>query len=946
MSNRLANRVLLVGWDAADWNVIHPLLDAGKMPNLAGIVKEGVMGNLATLNPQVSPMLWTTIATGKHAFKHGILGFTEPNPNSGGVRPITSLSRKTKAIWNILSQNALKSNIIGWWPSHPAEPINGVMVSNLYQLMHGSIDRPWPMIPGSVHPERIITNLANLRCHTQQLDAGHVLPFVPRLAEIDQDADKRPEMIGDVIAETLTVQNAALAVMQHEPWDFTAVYFNGIDYLSHLFMRYCPPKMEAVTEEEFALYRHVVEGGYILHDIALGKLIDCAGPDTAIMVISDHGFRTKHQRPTHLPNDPNAPTQQHRPYGVLALKGPGIKRDELIYGASLLDICPTVLALFGLPQGQDMDGKVLLGCFKRATATDSIPSWDAIAGKSGEHPIESRLYPFEAQKALEKLIALGYVERPNENNERSVSESLREQEFNLARSYTNAGRGIQAIPILEELSAKWPDHYRFSIHLADAYLSIGRTRDARRVVESLIDRKKHNAAKSRKALAQFSAMQNSSDMGALNWLEMQQVTEWQREASLSAFAVEYLMGSLLHSEKRREDALKHFKQAEKIDEGNIKAHLKLGQIYYEMKMLSQAKRYFTKALTTDPESATAHLGLSKCFLRLQENDAAAEAALDAIGLLYFNPQAHYYLGVALHRLGKIDNAIEALEVAVSQSPSYVKAHYRLSNIYKWHLGDMGRSSRHRLLAEKARGEIIGLQEHRELPRILRREAQLDKQSAYAHEEAIKGAAKPRAIPVTYDPKATIAIVTGLPRSGTSMTMQMLKLGGIQPYADGIRAADVHNPMGYYECEEAKRIHYDASWMGKAAGKAVKIIAQQIRFLPLKYDYRVVFMERDINEIVQSQAHVLGSERDREDHSLASFYLYQTASAKAFLDGANIPTVYMSYNGAIADPTSAARNINAFFAESLDENAMRNAINPGLYRQQVSTGPPSRCEVRA
>ena len=129
-STRQRNRVLLIGWDAADWRVIHPLLDAGKLPALERLVNRGVMGNLATLQPVLSPMLWTSIATGKRPYQHGVLGFVEPTPDGRGVRPVSGTSRKTKALWNILSQEGLYSNIIGWWPSHPVEPIRGAMVSN------------------------------------------------------------------------------------------------------------------------------------------------------------------------------------------------------------------------------------------------------------------------------------------------------------------------------------------------------------------------------------------------------------------------------------------------------------------------------------------------------------------------------------------------------------------------------------------------------------------------------------------------------------------------------------------------------------------------------------------------------------------------------------------------------------------------------------------------
>ena len=110
-----STKVLLIGWDAADWQHVHPLLEAGKLPTLEGMINDGVMGNLGTLKPVLSPMLWNTVATGKLPDKHGIHGFVEPDPIHGGVRPCASTSRKTKAIWNILTQQGMRSNVVGWW---------------------------------------------------------------------------------------------------------------------------------------------------------------------------------------------------------------------------------------------------------------------------------------------------------------------------------------------------------------------------------------------------------------------------------------------------------------------------------------------------------------------------------------------------------------------------------------------------------------------------------------------------------------------------------------------------------------------------------------------------------------------------------------------------------------------------------------------------------------
>lgn len=108
-----ASKLLLIGWDAADWKVINPLLKKGYMPTLQKMMQQGSYGRLATLDPPLSPILWTSIATGKLPYKHGIHGFTESKPDGSGIQPITHLNRKTKAFWNILSQEELKTNVVG-----------------------------------------------------------------------------------------------------------------------------------------------------------------------------------------------------------------------------------------------------------------------------------------------------------------------------------------------------------------------------------------------------------------------------------------------------------------------------------------------------------------------------------------------------------------------------------------------------------------------------------------------------------------------------------------------------------------------------------------------------------------------------------------------------------------------------------------------------------------
>ena len=289
-------RVLLIGWDAADWKLIKPLLDRGEVPSIERMISSGVMGNIATLQPVLSPMLWNTIATGKYPFKHGILGFTEVNPHTNAISPVLSTSRKVKALWNMLSQEGLRAHAINWFASHPAEKINGVCITDFYSRMPQDTKAPWPLAPDAVYPASAADTFKNLRIHPKELTGEILQLFCPLAHEIDQTKDMRIRMLANLIAEALTVHAAATHILEHEPWDFLGVYYGAIDHFCHGFMRYHPPRMSDVTEEEFRWYKDVVPNAYRFHDRMLARLLELAGDDATIIVCSDHGFHSDHLR--------------------------------------------------------------------------------------------------------------------------------------------------------------------------------------------------------------------------------------------------------------------------------------------------------------------------------------------------------------------------------------------------------------------------------------------------------------------------------------------------------------------------------------------------------------------------------------------------------------------------------------------------------------------------
>ena len=141
------------------------------------------------------------------------------------------------------------------------------------------------------------------------------------------------------------------------------------------------------------MYKDVVKGAYRFHDMMLERLLDLAGPETTVILCSDHGFESGSQRPRGTPREPAGPAAWHRQYGIFVMAGPGIRRDERIYGASLIDVAPTVLTLFDLPIGEDMDGRPLLEAFEEMPKVKTIPSWEHVDGESGMHSGAQQLDP-------------------------------------------------------------------------------------------------------------------------------------------------------------------------------------------------------------------------------------------------------------------------------------------------------------------------------------------------------------------------------------------------------------------------------------------------------------------------------------------------------------------------------------------------------------------------
>jgi len=859
-------RVLLVGWDAADWKVIQPLMDAGKMPHVRNLIENGVRGQITTLYPPLSPMLWTSIATGKRPFQHGIHGFSEPTPDGLGVQPISNLSRTAKALWNILNQNDLRSVVIGWWPSHPAEPISGVMVSDHFHRARGPLNRGWPLPAGAVHPPERSETIAALRVHPDQIVAEMVEPFLPLAREIDQDADKRLAGCMNTLAECMSVQAAAEWLLESEPWDFFAVYYDSIDHFSHGFMKYHPPRQAWISERDFELYGNVVSTAYQIHDRMLGSLLEKAGEDTTVILLSDHGFHADHLRPASIPKIPAGPAIEHRELGILAMRGAAIRQHEVLYGASVLDIAPTILTLYGLPVGEDMDGKVLTRALDESAVVRFIPSWERVPGEDGRHASHTRLDPVAAHAALEQMIALGYIERPDENGDLAVVKTIRDLRYNLAEAYQDAGRHKEAYEILGELHAADGAEERFAVRLFVSCQALGLYEDMRRIAGEM-------------------------------------------EAGEPAVA-NFLKAQVLMEEKRYEDALAALAGVTQPS----------GDVYVRLGRWGAARQSYEKALAIDPDDARAYLGVCRVALRRGNFAAAADAALNALQRAHQSPMGHFLLGRALVGMREYERAVEAFRAAILLNPNFPEAHVRLAGLLEKHVGDAASAREHRRLARQMRGSArVG--DLRSM--VMEGGERSDVPLAGATEAMVSL-------------EQSVVVVTGLPRSGTSLLMQMLEAGGVSVLSDGLREADEDNLRGYLEFEPVKSLRKESNWLYAARGKAVKIVAPLLHALPEDLPCRVIFSERDLEEVLDSQERMLrrrghAAATPERRRMLTEEYARMLGRAKAMLARRQGTQVLVVKHGdAISGALGVAEKMNRFLDGALKVEKMAAVVESALH----------------
>ncbi len=559
-------KVVFIGVDGADWQIIDPLIEKGRLPNFKKIVEGGATGPLRSIEPLLSPLIWTTMATGKLPEEHGILNFTVEDPETGKRVPITRMYRRVDAFWNMMTDAGRTVDVIGWLASFPAERINGVMVTDkVGYLAFASPEETHPS--GSVSPQERYDEIARLIVKSEDV------PFeeIKHIIHVDEQtfSDNRggafdpKNVINNMIliyASTMSYQNIARHLLENDHPDFLGVYLEFLDAMCHLFMPYAPPRQREIGEEEYRKYKDAVDEFYVLQDRMIGEFIDLCDENTVVMIASDHGFKSGTARlKSSAEIGGGHAAQWHRLYGIICLYGNGIRPGYRIEGASVIDIAPTILALQGFPRAQDMPGKSLVDAFEQPLREALNPATVATLQRARAVEAPEGTSTAAADEAtMKKLEALGYLtpENPDGLN-------------NLGQRYQERGEYEKAIEAYRKALDQRPNFPSALNNLGICYGSLKRYPEAE---ESF-----------RKALAI-----DPKDIFAMNNL-----------------AVMYMhMG-------RPERGQEHAEKAVEIEPSYINGHITLGSIYALLRKFDLAETEFQKALELDPANPSAKKNLDR-----------------------------------------------------------------------------------------------------------------------------------------------------------------------------------------------------------------------------------------------------------------------------------------------------------------------------------------------
>jgi len=401
--------VIWLGFDGLDFELVDRLAAEGRMPNWNRLAAEGATAKLRSFQPVLSPIVWTTIATGVGPDVHRVLDFQEVDPATGQKVPISGRSRSVPAIWNAASSAGRSVGVVGWWATHPAEEVHGFFVSDhASPILFEGLPRA-----GVAYPPALAAGIDQIVAREGAVSNEELSRYVDVPA--DEIARSRGAGLANpiaaldrVLAATRIEHRIARDLYDRDRPDLMAVYFEGTDVIGHVFGPFAPPKTTCVSDADYARYHRAADEYYAEVDRLLGQWMRRAQEDGATLVVnSDHGFKWSADRPCEPPTfGPSLSGIWHRLDGVFAAWGARVRPSAARGNASVFDVAPTVAALLGLPVDRSETGRTIAAAF----ADLPQPPREALFSKIAVRRVEAAAPSGgDADEYARRLKSLGYL---------------------------------------------------------------------------------------------------------------------------------------------------------------------------------------------------------------------------------------------------------------------------------------------------------------------------------------------------------------------------------------------------------------------------------------------------------------------------------------------------------------------------------------------------------
>jgi len=661
-------RLVVIGLDGADWGVLDPLLAQGRLPNLKRLIDRGTRARLLSLSPMLSPVVWTTVATGVEPTRHGVLDFVVRAPD-GSVQPVSSGQRRVPTVWELLSRGGVTVGVVGYWATWPAEPVRGYLVAD--RLAPQLFAAGAPGATGKTWPPELYADVSGWVVDPQSIGAERVAAYVGGPPGwIERAAGDERRMADDlrtVLASGDTHLRVALELRARYDPALEVVYFEGTDTLAHLFMRYRPPALPGVAPEDVQRFGQAVDRYYETADGFIGRLL--AGREDAVdvMVLSDHGFASDDTRPQSTDSriGHGAAADWHRRFGVLILSGPRMARGQVLAEASVYDIAPTVLALFDRPIPRSWPGRVLTEAFAPEVVAahpprraDADPA-RAAARSAGVDP--------QAEALLSKLRGLGYLSGGGAPEAVSVAEHN-----NAALSLMSRGRFAEAEAELRQALEDGGRRPTVVLNLALVERQQGRTEEARRLFEEALA---HPVTR-RIAGVQLADMAlAASDLDSAERLAQGVLSHEPRAAEAHD-----LIGRILEARGEIAGAERAFALAADLDPESALAPTNLGNLYQRRRDPERAESWYRRAIEADPYSTGAYNNLALVYQARGKIDAAIELYQRALNKSPDHAVVINNLAALHYGQGDVDKARELWERAARADPGYASPRNNLGGL--------------------------------------------------------------------------------------------------------------------------------------------------------------------------------------------------------------------------------------------------------------------------